>query len=222
MKKTISLGLLGFAAANLVYVGWSLYKNYKDYKNEEGIYTPEEKEVETPSTDINYEEAILEPEVQEEEPKKTVMVSKKAALTTVFVTASGLVLLGAAVGYRKGFDKCYQELLELKKEHLDIVNNYNGIINTKDNLLNVTKKSLINSEIDREKITLNALDMLLPDHMETRWLRVENNGYVTSNFTPKITGDKSIEDVKDSINDVWSKLYEPIVTITENGEPLNG
>ena len=61
MKKTISLGLLGFAAANLVYVGWSLYKNYKDYKNEEGIYTPEEKEVETPSTDINYEEAILEP-----------------------------------------------------------------------------------------------------------------------------------------------------------------
>lgn len=202
MNKIAKAGLYTFLTVNATYTVYKLYKNFKDYKNKEGIYAPEEV-VETVADEttgqIETVEEVVEPDVKK--------IDKKKVKTYIsFGLLAAAVIGGYCYGYRTAWLKrsAYaheaEELLyannDLLKEHIDFLD-----------------QEAINREIklgvERETIVSNAINMLIPDKLETRWVSFSKDGDVHSNFTPNHDFDG--EEVTKEVNNIWEKLYEKVV-----------
>lgn len=202
MNKIAKAGLYTFLTVNATYTVYKLYKNFKDYKNKEGIYTPEEV-VETVADEttgqIETVEEVVEPEVKK--------IDKKKVKTYIgFGLLAAAVIGGYCYGYRTAWLKrsAYaheaEELLfannDLLKEHIELLEE-EGL------------QREIKLGVERETIVSNAINMLLPDKLATRWVSFDKDACVHSNFTPNPEFDG--EEVQKEVNDVWEKLYEKIV-----------
>ena len=212
----IKIGTGLFAVLNLGYVGYALIKNHKDYKNQTGEYTPEEQEQE--QLDLfdasEYDEAepieeidnvVIHPNTIKF--KRKYKIKKSAVWIGVGLVCGGIIGV-YCYGFRSGYTNC--------KKHTDeVINTCNDVIATKEKIINTLESRIENYEVEREKITSNALDMLLPGYMETRWITVNKKGNANNNYTPKVTKDLSADDILDKMNDMWSKLYEPVVVVPE-------
>lgn len=185
----IKIGAGIFGIINLGYVGYSLVKNYKDYKNQTGPYAPEQEEV--------------EPEiVVEKKPKRKVKKSVWIGVGLLSVAVIGGYCYGYKSAWRKGQGLLKEE--ELKYDLLGV--EYDDL---KEHLSDTIEKY----ETTVEKVSSNALDMLLPNQLETRWITVNDEGYAHSNYTPKITDEHSAEDIAEAVKSTWEKLYEPVVVV---------
>ena len=194
----IKTGTAVFVMFNLGYIGYSLIKNHKDYKNKTGEYEPEESEAEVIKLFDDSEYTV--------KPK-----TKRKIKKTVWI---GIGLLSTAViggyyyGFKSGYTKC--------KVNADkLISEYSNDISTKENTITTLKDRIEKYEVEREKITSNALDMLLPGYMETRWVTINKNGNAKNNYTPKVTKDLSADDILEKMNATWAKLHEPVVVVPE-------
>lgn len=198
----IKFGTGAFVMFNLGYIGYSLIKNHKDYKNKTGEYKTEETE-DNNSKEQN-ETIVLDHDTVKPKPKRKI---KK----TVWI---GIGLLSAAViggycyGFKSGYGKC-------KVSADKLISDYSNDISNKEKAITTLKDRIENYEVEREKITSNALDMLLPGYMETRWVTINKKGNAKNNYTPKVTKDLSADDILEKMNDTWTKLHEPVVVVPE-------
>ena len=201
----IKIGAGIFGIINLGYVGYSLVKNYKDYKNQTGAYAPEE-EVSAQIDLFDGMEAGLEevePEVVvEKKPKRKIKKSVWIGVGLLSVAVIGGYCYGYKSAWRKGQGLLKEE--ELKYDLLGV--EYDDL---KAHLSDTIEKY----ETTVEKVSSNALDMLLPNQLETRWITVNDEGYAHSNYTPKVTEDHSAEDIAEAVKSTWEKLYEPVVVV---------
>lgn len=202
----IKIGAGIFGIINLGYVGYSLVKDYKDYKNQTGAYAPEQEEV-TSQIDLfdgmeaGFEE--VEPEiVVENKPKRKIKKSVWIGVGLLSVAVIGGYCYGYKSAWRKGQGLLKEE--ELKYDLLGV--EYDDL---KEHLSDTIEKY----ETTVEKVSSNALDMLLPNQLETRWITVNDEGYAHSNYTPKVTDDHSAEDIAEAVKSAWEKLYEPVVVV---------
>lgn len=204
----IKIGAGIFGIINLGYVGYSLVKNYKDYKNQTGAYAPEQPEQEVTSQidlfdgmEAGLEE--VEPEiVVEKKPKRKIKKSVWIGVGLLSVAVIGGYCYGYKSAWRKGQGLLKEE--ELKYDLLGV--EYDDL---KAHLSDTIEKY----ETTVEKVSSNALDMLLPNQLETRWITVNDEGYAHSNYTPKVTDDHSAEDIAEAVKSTWEKLYEPVVVV---------
>ena len=201
----IKIGAGIFGIINLGYVGYSLVKNYKDYKNQTGAYAPEQ-EVSAQIDLFDGMEAGLEevePEVVvEKKPKRKIKKSVWIGVGLLSVAVIGGYCYGYKSAWRKGQGLLKEE--ELKYDLLGV--EYDDL---KAHLSDTIEKY----ETTVEKVSSNALDMLLPNQLETRWITVNDEGYAHSNYTPKVTEDHSAEDIAEAVKSTWEKLYEPVVVV---------
>lgn len=202
----IKIGTGIFGIINLGYVGYSLVKNYKDYKNQTGAYAPEQEEVTSQIDLFDGMEAGLEevaPEiVVEKKPKRKVKKSVWVGVGLLSVAVIGGYCYGYKSAWRKGQGLLKEE--ERKYELLGV--EYDDL---KEHLSDTIEKY----ETTVEKVSSNALDMLLPNQLETRWITVNDEGYAHSNYTPKVSDDHSAEDIAEAVKSTWEKLYEPVVVV---------
>lgn len=202
----IKIGAGIFGIINLGYVGYSLVKNYKDYKNQTGAYAPEQEEVTSQIDLFDGMEAGLEevePEiVVEKKPKRKIKKSVWIGVGLLSVAVIGGYCYGYKSAWRKGQGLLKEE--ELKYNLLSV--EYDDL---KDHLSDTIEKY----ETTVEKVSSNALDMLLPNQLETRWITVNDEGYAHYNYTPKVTDDHSAEDIAEAVKSTWEKLYEPVVVV---------
>nr|DAR61137.1 MAG TPA: hypothetical protein [Bacteriophage sp.] len=200
----IKIGAGIFGIINLGYVGYSLVKNYKDYKNKEGEYAEEPQATQLDllsEMELGYEE--VEPEVVvEKKPKRKVKKSVWIGVGLLSVAVIGGYCYGYKSAWRKGQGLLKEE--ELKYDLLGV--EYDDL---KAHLSDTIEKY----ETTVEKVSSNALDMLLPNQLETRWITVNDEGYAHSNYTPKVTDDHSAEDIAEAVKSTWEKLYEPVVVV---------
>lgn len=202
----IKIGAGIFGIINLGYVGYSLVKNYKDYKNQTGAYAPEQEDV-TSQIDLfdGMEDGLeeVEPEiVVEKKPKRKIKKSVWIGVGLLSVAVIGGYCYGYKSAWRKGQGLLKEE--ELKYDLLGV--EYDDL---KVHLSDTIEKY----ETTVEKVSSNALDMLLPNQLETRWITVNDEGYAHSNYTPKVTEDHSAEDIAEAVKSTWEKLYEPVVVV---------
>lgn len=202
----IKIGAGIFGIINLGYVGYSLVKNYKDYKNQTGAYAPEQEEVTSQIDLFDGMEAGLEevePEiVVEKKPKRKIKKSVWIGVGLLSVAVIGGYCYGYKSAWRKG-----QGLIKEEKLKYDLLGvEYDDL---KEHLSDTIEKY----ETTIEKVSSNALDMLLPNQLETRWITVNDEGYAHSNYTPKVTDDHSAEDIAEAVKSTWEKLYEPVVVV---------
>ena len=202
----IKIGAGIFGIINLGYVGYSLVKNYKDYKNQTGAYAPEQEEVTSQIDLFDGMEAGLEevePEiVVENKPKRKIKKSVWIGIGLLSVAVIGGYCYGYRSAWRKG-----QGLIKEEKLKYDLL----GV--EYDDLKAHLSDTIEKYETTVEKVSSNALDMLLPDQLETRWITVNDEGYAHSNYTPKVTDDHSAEDIAEAVKSTWEKLYEPVVVV---------
>lgn len=205
MNKIAKAGLYTFLTVNATYTVYKLYKNFKDYKNKEGIYAEEAVADET-TGQIETVEEVVEPEVKK--------IDKKKVKTYI-----GFGLLAAAVigGYCYGYRTAWVKRSAFANEAEDILH---SVIDKEKDYSRILEEDAINREIqlgvERETIVSNAINMLLPDKLETRWVSFDKDGDVRSNFTPNHEFDG--EEVTKEVNDIWEKLYEKIVVAPINPE----
>nr|DAX54122.1 MAG TPA: CD34/Podocalyxin family [Caudoviricetes sp.] len=202
----IKIGAGIFGIINLGYVGYSLVKNYKDYKNQTGAYAPEQEEITSQIDLFDGMEAGLEevePEVVvEKKPKRKIKKSVWIGVGLLSIAVIGGYCYGYKSAWRKGQGLLKEE--ELKYDLLGV--EYDDL---KAHLSDTIEKY----ETTVEKVSSNALDMLLPNQLETRWITVNDEGYAHSNYTPKVTDDHSAEDIAEAVKSAWEKLYEPVVVV---------
>ena len=205
-----------FVAFNLAYIGYALIKNHKDYKNKTGEYKQEEPKTEDI---VLFNASEYDTETMKKPKPNNVATStdiskpqrKRKIKKTVWI---GIGLLSAAViggycyGFKSGYGKC-------KVSADKLINDYSNDISNKENVITTLKDRIENYEVEREKITSNALDMLLPGYMETRWVTINKKGNAKNNYTPKVTKDLNADDILEKINDTWAKLHEPVVVVPE-------
>lgn len=201
----IKIGAGIFGIINLGYVGYSLVKNYKDYKNRTGAYAPEEPQVTQldllSEMELGYEE--VEPEVVvEKKPKRKIKKSVWIGVGLLSVAVIGGYCYGYKSAWRKGQGLLKEE--ELKYELLGV---------EYDDLKTHLSDTIEKYETTVEKVSSNALDMLLPNQLETRWITVNDEGYAHSNYTPKVTDEHSAEDIAEAVKSACEKLYEPVVVV---------
>lgn len=202
----IKIGAGIFGIINLGYVGYSLVKNYKDYKNQTGAYAPEQEELTSQIDLFDGMEAGLEevePEVVvEKKPKRKIKKSVWIGVGLLSVAVIGGYCYGYKSAWRKGQGLLKEE--ELKYDLLGV---------EYDNLKAHLSDTIEKYETTVEKVSSNALDMLLPNQLETRWITVNDEGYAHSNYTPKVTDDHSAEDIAEAVKTTWEKLHEPVVVV---------
>ncbi|WP_288991218.1 hypothetical protein [uncultured Veillonella sp.] len=202
MNKIAKAGLYTFLTVNATYTVYKLYKNFKDYKNKEGIYAPEEvvEAVTDEATgQIETVEEAVEPEVKK--------IDKKKVKTYI-----GIGLLAAAVigGYCYGYRTAWVKRSAYAHEAEELLFANNDLL--KEHIELLEEEGLqreIQLGVERETIVSNAINMLLPDKLETRWVSFSKDGDVHSNFTPNHDFDG--EEVTKEVNDIWEKLYEKVV-----------
>lgn len=206
----IKIGAGIFGIINLGYVGYSLVKNYKDYKNQTGAYAPEQEEVTSQIDLFDGMEAGLE----EVEPE--IVVEKKPKRKVKKSVWIGVGLLSVAVigGYCHGFKSGYRKSKASSDLYIDAIENQLAILTDEHkDLLDHLDHTVEKYETTVEKVSSNALDMLLPNQLETRWITVDDEGYAHSNYTPKVSDDHSAEDIAEAVKSAWEKLYEPVVIV---------
>lgn len=202
MNEIAKAGLYTFLTVNATYTVYKLYKNFKDYKNKEGIYAPEEvvEAVTDEATgQIETVEETVEPEVKK--------IDKKKVKTYI-----GIGLLAAAVigGYCYGYRTAWVKRSAYAHEAEELLFANNDLL--KEHIELLEEEGLqreIQLGVERETIVSNAINMLLPDKLETRWVSFSKDGDVHSNFTPNHDFDG--EEVTKEVNDIWEKLYEKVV-----------
>lgn len=202
MNKIAKAGLYTFLTVNATYTVYKLYKNFKDYKNKEGIYAPEEV-VEAVTDEVTGQietvEEAVEPEVKN--------IDKKKVKTYI-----GFGLLAAAVigGYCYGYRTAWVKRSAYAHEAEELLYANNDLLKEHIALLEEDHRQCeIKLGVERETIVSNAINMLLPDKLATRWVSFDKNACVHSNFTPNPEFDG--EEVQKEVNDVWEKLYEKVV-----------
>ena len=202
MNKIAKAGLYTFLTVNATYTVYKLYKNFKDYKNKEGIYAPEEV------VEAVTDEATGKIETVEE----TVEPAVKKVNTKKVKTYIGFGLLAVAVigGYCYGYRTAWVKRSGYAHEAEELLYDRVDILKERIDLL---EQEAINREIklgvERETIVSNAINLLLPNKMETRWVSFDKEGCVHSNFTPNPELDG--EEVNKEVKDIWEKLYEKVV-----------
>lgn len=202
MNKIAKVGLYTFLTVNATYTVYKLYKNFKDYKNKEGIYAPEEvlEAADEVTGQIETVEEVVEPAVKK--------IDKKKVKTYI-----GIGLLATAVigGYCYGYRTAWLKRSTYAHEAENLLQ---SVIDNEQEYSRMLKEDAINREIklgvERETIVSNAINMLLPDKLETRWVSFDKEGFVCSNFTPKPEFADS-EELGEEVNDIWQKLYEKVV-----------
>lgn len=205
MNKIAKAGLYTFLTVNATYTVYKLYKNFKDYKNKEGIYAPEEEVVETVADEVTGQIETVE-EAAEPAVKK---VDKKKVKTYI-----GLGLLATAVigGYCYGYRTAWLKRSAYAHEAEELLFANNDLL--KKHIEFLEEEGLqreIQLGIERETIVSNAINMLIPDKLETRWVSFSKDGDVHSNFTPNHGFDS--EEVIKEVNDIWEKLYEKVAVV---------
>lgn len=204
----IKIGAGIFGIINLGYVGYSLVKNYKDYKNQTGAYAPEQPEQEVTSQIDLFDG--MEAGLEEVEPEVVVEKKPKRKIKKSVWIGVGLLSVAVIGGYCYGYKSAWHKGQGLLKEE-ELKYDLLGV--EYDDLKAHLSDTIEKYETTVEKVSSNALDMLLPDHLETRWITVNDEGYAHSNYTPKVTEDHSAEDIAEAVKSTWEKLYEPVVVV---------
>lgn len=202
----IKIGAGIFGIINLGYVGYSLVKNYKDYKNQTGAYAPEQEEV---SSQIDLFDG-MEAGLEEVEPEIVVEKKPKRKIKKSVWIGIGLLSVAVIGGYCYGYKSAWHKGQGLLKEE---ALKYDLLGVEYDDLKAHLSDTIEKYETTVEKVSSNALDMLLPNQLETRWITVNDEGYAHSNYTPKVTDDHSAEDIAEAVKSTWEKLYEPVVVV---------
>lgn len=202
----IKIGAGIFGIINLGYVGYSLVKNYKDYKNQTGAYAPEQEEITSQIDLFDGMEAGLE----EVEPEIVVENKPKRKIKKSVWIGVGLLSVAVIGGYCYGYKSAWHKGQGLLKEE-ELKYNLLGV--EYDDLKAHLSDTIEKYETTVEKVSSNALDMLLPNQLETRWITVNDEGYAHSNYTPKVTDEHSAEDIAEAVKSTWEKLYEPVVVV---------
>lgn len=206
----IKIGAGIFGVINLAYVGYSLVKNYKDYKNQTGAYAPEQEEVTSQIDLFDGMEAGLE----EIEPEVVVEKKPKRKIKKSVWIGVGLLSVAVIGGYCYGFKSGYRKSKASSDLYIDAIENQLAILTDEHkDLLDHLDYTVEKYETDIEKVSSNALDMLLPNQLETRWITVDGEGYAHGHYTPKTTKDLSAEDIDAAVKSIWEKLYEPVVVV---------
>ena len=199
MNKIAKVGLYTFLTVNATYTVYKLYKNFKDYKNKEGIYAPEEV-VEAVTDEVTGQiETVDETAVKK-------VNTKKVKTYIGFGLLAAAVIGGYCYGYRTAWVKrsgYAEEAEELLHSRIDILKEHIELLEEDH------RQCEIKLGVERETIVSNAINMLLPDKLATRWVSFDKDACVHSNFTPNPEFDG--EEVQKEVNDVWEKLYEKIV-----------
>lgn len=203
MNKIAKAGLYTFLTVNATYTVYKLYKNFKDYKNKEGIYAPEEV-LEAVTDEVTGEIETVEEAV---EPAVKKVNTKKVKTYIGFGLLAAAVIGGYCYGYRTAWVKrsgYAEEAEELLHSRIDILKEHIELLEED------RRQCEIKLGVERETIVSNAINMLLPDKLETRWVSFDKEGFVCSNFTPKPEFADS-EELGQEVNDIWQKLYEKVV-----------
>lgn len=205
----VKSGLIAFGLVNLGYIGYALYKNFKDYKNKEGEYAEEQPEqldlfdATEADAEIVSDEEVVEPTPRRSEKKKSKVKS--------YV---GIGLLATAVigGYCYGYRSAWVKRSNIANESEELLHT---VIDDRKDYSDFLEQELVNREIklgvERETIVSNAINMILPDYMDTRWVSFNEDGTVRSNYTPKVSEDHDVETITTAVEDTWNKLYEKVV-----------
>lgn len=202
----IKIGAGIFGIINLGYVGYSLVKNYKDYKNQTGAYAPEQEEI---SAQIDLFDG-MEAGLEEVEPEIVVEKKPKRKIKKSVWIGAGLLSVAVIGGYCYGYKSTWRKGQGLLKEE---EHKYELLGVEYDDLKEHLSDTIEKYETTVEKVSSNALDMLLPNQLETRWITVNDEGYAHSNYTPKVSDDHSAEDIAEAVKSTWEKLYEPVVVV---------
>ena len=186
-----------------------MYKNFKDYKNKEGEYAEEQPEqldlfdATEADAEIVSDEEVVEPTPRRSEKKKSKVKS--------YV---GIGLLATAVigGYCYGYRSAWVKRSNIANESEELLHT---VIDDRKDYSDFLEQELVNREIklgvERETIVSNAINMILPDYMDTRWVSFNEDGTVRSNYTPKVSEDHDVETITTAVEDTWNKLYEKVV-----------
>lgn len=203
-RDLVATGVGLFGAINLAYIGYALYKNYKDYKNKEGIYAEEEpQQVQTELLDD--ENLILVEEV-----KEPIKVSKRKVKKSFYIGV-GLLCVAAIGGYSYGSRSAWEKRSEVAKESERALKELVETGFKKEAALRDRIESLC---VEREKISLNALELLAPEQVDKKWISIDyNTKEVFSNYSPKTNKDQDEEKVAEIVNSLWEKLHEPIIVV---------
>jgi|GEM_PF-2220443 len=212
----VKSGLIAFGLVNLGYIGYALYKNFKDYKNKEGEYAEEQPEqldlFDATEADA---EIVSDEEVVEPTPRRS---EKKKSNAKLYI---GIGLLATAVigGYCYGYRSAWVKRSNIAAESEELLH---AVIDDRKDYSGFLEQELINREIDlgveRETIVSNAINMIHPDYMDTRWVSFSEDGTVRSNYTPKVTEENDLDTITTAVEDTWNKLYEKVVVTPMSSE----
>lgn len=205
----VKSGLIAFGLVNLGYIGYALYKNFKDYKNKEGEYAEEQPEqlelFDATETDA---EIVSDEEVVEPTPRR----SEKKKSKVKFYVGIGLLATAVIGGYCYGYRSAWVKRSNIANESEELLH---AVIDDRKDYSDFLEQELVNREIklgvERETIVSNAINMILPDYMDTRWVSFAEDGTVRSNYTPKVSEDHDVETITTAVEDTWNKLYEKVV-----------
>lgn len=206
----VKSGLITFGLVNLGYIGYALYKNFKAYKNKEGEYAEAQPEqlnlfdaTEADAEIVSDEEEVVEPTPRRSEKKKS---------KVKFYVGIGLLATAVIGGYCYGYRSAWVKRSNIANESEELLH---AVIDDRKDYSDFLEQELINREIklgvERETIVSNAINMILPDYMDTRWVSFNEDGTVRSNYTPKVSEDHDVETITTAVEDTWNKLYEKVV-----------
>lgn len=208
-QSIVKTGLIAFGLFNLGYIGYALYKNFKDYKNKEGEYA-EEQPVQLELFDATEADAeiVSDEEVVEPTPRR----SEKKKSKVKFYLGIGLLATAVIGGYCYGYRSAWVKRSNIANESEELLH---AVIDDRKDYSDFLEQELVNREIklgvERETIVSNAINMILPDYMDTRWVSFGEDGTVRSNYTPKVSEDHDVETITTAVEDTWNKLYEKVV-----------
>ena len=203
-RDLVATGVGLFGALNLAYIGYALYKNYKDYKNKEGIYAEEEPK-QTQTELLDDEDLILVEEVQE-----PIKVSKRKVKKSFYIGV-GLLCVAAIGGYSYGYRRSWEKRSEVAKESERALKE---LVETGFKKEAVLKDRIEALCVEREKISLNALELLAPEQVDKKWISIDyNTKEVFGNYSPKTNKDQDEEKVSSIVQELWEKLYKPVIVV---------
>lgn len=203
-RDLVATGVGLFGALNLAYIGYALYKNYKDYKNKEGVYAEEEpKKIQTELLDD--EDLILVEEVQE-----PVKISKRKVKKSFYIGV-GLLCVAAIGGYSYGSRRSWEKRSEVAKESERALKE---LVETGFKKEAVLRDRIEALHVEREKISLNALELLAPEQIDKKWISIDyDTKVVLGNYSPKTNKDQDEEKIASIIEELWEKLNKPVIVV---------
>lgn len=203
-RDLVATGVGLFGALNLAYIGYALYKNYKDYKNKEGVYAEEEPK-QTQTELLDEENLILVEEVQE-----PVKISKRKVKKSFYIGV-GLLCVAAIGGYSYGSRRSWEKRSEVAKESERALKE---LVETGFKKEAVLRDRIEALHVEREKISLNALELLAPEQIDKKWISIDyDTKVVLGNYSPKTNKDQDEEKIASIIEELWEKLNKPVIVV---------